>query len=639
MPDRTPTYPDVTGEHPDGLPGLGDPNAAFAGLLQFSRDAIVISDCDGRIVEFNKGAEVMFGWDRADVIGKSVGDMIVPHDLRAGHEAGMARLRAGGTHRVIGAPVEMRALRRSGQEFPCELVLSEIDLADTKLFAAILRDITGLRAALDEQRRMTDFLQSIFDDQTEVIFHFDAERRLTFANLAAVRLYGLTLEEMRGQHVFDDVHPDVLARLEAELDALTPEAPTIRSTDPKVLPDGRTRWMDFTNRALFDADGNTRGLLTVGRDVTERVQAEAALKASEERFAAFMHHAPLGMYLKDENGIYLMANPEMNHVFERPTADILGQHARDLFDPEFAAMIEDTDQQVLQSSRAIVTEQHNPDQDRYEWTLSVRFPVPSAEVDRTMVGGFNIDITPIKLAEEDLAEARAALFQNEKMNALGEFAAGVVHELNNPLMILAGQAEMLAEEAVDGPLAERAKKIEEVVARCGRIARSFLSMARRTPPRRDVLDVADIVTATLDVAGPALRRAGINLTYKNTALPFTVLGDADQLQQVLLNLILNAQQALADVPTGKRDINLETGPADDDHSVKIDVSDSGAGVPTEKVYQIFEPFVTTKSPQGGTGLGLSISRQMIEAQGGTLELVPSSSGARFRITIPASQDL
>jgi PAS domain S-box-containing protein len=612
----------------------GFPSAYVAGLVLSSPDAIILTDADGRIVEFNSSAEEMFGWARSAALGRRVGELVVPERFRAAHEAGMARVRAGGERHVIGRRVEMPALRESGEEFACELALSAFDIGGQTLFAAIIRDASGLRAALEEQRRAAAFLQSIFDDQTEVIFRFDADLRLDFANDAAIRLYGQPLQDMRGRHVFEDVEPDVRPRLERELAALTPERPTIRAVDPKRLPGGEVRWLDWTNRALFDAAGRRVGILCVGRDVTETVRAQAEREEAERRFAAFMRHAPVGMYLKDAAGRYVIANPEMEHVFGRPVPEVLGLGARDLLPAELVEVIEAADRDVLENGRSSAIEEHLPGVDRYEWTLVVRFPVPGPEGQEPMIGGFDIDITRIKKAEAELARMRGGLSRVDKMNALGAFAAEVVHELNNPLTILAGQAELLEEEAAGGPLAERAAMICRVVDRCGRIARSFLDVARRPAPERVALDLPGLVGTTLEVVSHALRGAGIEVIRRaGEGLP-PVAADPDQLQQALLNLMLNAQQALAEVE-GTRRIVVETRAGEDGATAIVEISDTGPGIPDELRARIFEPFYTSKAGAGGTGLGLSISRSAIEAQGGRLVLVPTERGACFRIILPA----
>jgi PAS domain S-box-containing protein len=175
---------------------------------------------------------------------------------------------------------------------------------------AVGRDVTERRRAEAALRVSEELLRAIVDDQTELVCRFDAGFRLVFSNKAHARLFGLTPEEIVGLDLFEGVPERLREGLRAELLALTPERPVHHGVNEKVGPGGEVRWFEWVNRALFDASGRRVGLQAVGRDVTEQHLAEAALRASEARLAAFMEHAPVGMYLKDLDGRYLTVNPE-----------------------------------------------------------------------------------------------------------------------------------------------------------------------------------------------------------------------------------------------------------------------------------------------------------------------------------------
>ena len=181
-------------------------------------------------------------------------------------------------------------------------------------------------AALEESREL---LRAIVDDQTEVVTRYDADFKLVFCNAAHARtFFGREPAEVVGRDLFEAMPERRRDGLRAALLGLTPGRPVHRGANEKVLPSGEVRQFEWVNRALFDADGRLTGFQAVGRDVTEQHRAEEALRASEARLAAFMEHAPVGMYLKDLDGRYLMLNPEMGRVFGRPAAGLLGRGAR-----------------------------------------------------------------------------------------------------------------------------------------------------------------------------------------------------------------------------------------------------------------------------------------------------------------------
>jgi two-component system NtrC family sensor kinase len=258
---------------------------------------------------------------------------------------------------------------------------------------------------------------------------------------------------------------------------------------------------------------------------------------------------------------------------------------------------------------------------------------------------------------------------------MGTLLAGVAHELNNPLAIVMGRASLLEEKAAEGPqgspgasqLAADARRIREAAERCGRIVRTFLNMARHKPAERSPVQLNDIVRAAADMLGYTLRSHGITIDLQLADTLPEVQADGDQLGQVVLNLIVNAQQALAAVQ-GPRRVSLATGVelprgregagpsrADEGRSrpretrVWLRVSDTGPGVPPADGDKIFEPFFTTKAAGLGTGLGLSVSRSIVREHGGDLTLETSGTGigtgrgkeggATFRLSLPVSGQL
>jgi PAS domain S-box-containing protein len=377
------------------------------------------------------------------------------------------------------------------------------------------------------------------------------------------------------------------------------------------------------------------------REVAERTwatlqhaRAEERLRESDALLAAFMANAPVGMYLKDEQGRYVLANAGMERIFGRPPQEALGRTATELFGEALDQKILDQDAVALMEGRAQVAEQHSPGTEDGSWTMVIRFPVDLGAQGKR-IGGFAIDITEQKQAEAELARSREALYQSEKLTALGSLLAGVSHELNNPLSVVVGQSTMLEEDAEGSLYAARAAKIRTAAERCARIVQAFLAMARQKPPERTRVDVNAVIKAALELTDYGARTAGI-IVERDLAPGLPLLdGDADQLHQVLANLFVNAQQALQDQP-GERRLRVVSRPGAEPGMIELEIADSGPGVSPEFRRRVFEPFFTTKPAGVGTGLGLSFSLGVVEAHGGTLELLEPEKGAAFRLTLPAA---
>jgi len=269
---------------------------------------------------------------------------------------------------------------------------------------------------------------------------------------------------------------------------------------------------------------------------------------------------------------------------------------------------------------------------------------------------FSRDLTALKLHEHDLAQKvkeleaaaalkavleqqREALRRSEKLAAMGSLLAGVAHELNNPLAIAMGRAAQLEEHCTTPELRAEARRIREATERCGRIVRTFLNMARDGGGRRAGANLNEVVASAAELLHYVYHTHGIALEQRlDPALPALEM-DADQVGQVIMNLLVNAQQALAD-HEGPRRVTVTTGTdvANGGRASRVwlRVFDSGPGVAPELRERIFETLFTTKAPGLGTGLGLSLSRSLARAHDGDLSLEPDAPGrgASFLLTLP-----
>jgi PAS domain S-box-containing protein len=203
------------------------------------------------------------------------------------------------------------------------------------------------------------------------------------------------------------------------------------------------------------------------------------------------------------------------------------------------------------------------------------------------------DLTERKLAEAELAHQRERLHQSEKLSALGELLAGVSHELNNPLSVLVGQAQMLQETAPDATVKARAEKIGKAANRCARIVKTFLAMARQEPTEAELVDMNEVVDAALEITAYSLRTSGIEVSLRMAKELPLIAADPDQMRQVLTNLIVNAQHALQDVE-GPRKLRISSSYRKLKREIVIKVKDNGPGIPEAVRSRIFEPLFTTK---------------------------------------------
>jgi PAS domain S-box-containing protein len=228
---------------------------------------------------------------------------------------------------------------------------------------------------------------------------------------------------------------------------------------------------------------------------------------------------------------------------------------------------------------------------------------------------------------------REQLVRSERLSAIGELVSGVAHELNNPLQTVIGTLDILLNQPTDPAIRGDLERARHEGGRAGRIVRNLLAFARRSPNERLLVDINEIVQSAVNVRTYELRMAGIEVREDYAPNLPLVLANRDEIQQVVANLMINAQQAMTAADgRGVLDIRtfMEGGQA------AVEVRDTGPGVAPELATRIFEPFVTTKETGSGTGLGLSLSFGIANAHGGSLELGPTDRGACFRLTLPGA---
>jgi two-component system NtrC family sensor kinase len=400
-------------------------------------------------------------------------------------------------------------------------------------------------------------------------------------------------------------------------------------------------------------DGVPQATVVMSLDLTElkRRDAElsakvAELEATEALKSSIFDNAMAALVSTDETGHIVEFNPAAVIMFGIAREQALGRSVAEVMIPPRLRSAHDAGM-----ARVTAGGEQRVMGRRLEMAAlradGSEFPIEML-LWRTAVGSQTFytaslfDLSERETAKGEIERQREALRQSEKLTAMGSLLAGVAHELNNPLSIVMGRASLLAEKLSDNPLATDAQRIHEAAERCGRIVRTFLNMARSRPANRSEVALNDLATAAVDMLGYVLRSHGIAVTLDLLPGLPPVKADADQIGQIVLNLIVNAQQALGARDHGRR-LTVSTGltpMTDGDRRrtprVWMRVRDNGPGIPTELRERVFEPFFTTKVEGVGTGLGLAVSRSIARDHGGELTLQDDGDGACFCLQLPVS---
>lgn len=451
----------------------------------------------------------------------------------------------------------------------------------------------------------------------------DLLRNVRYANPAAHELFGVARGDLVGCAVDDLIPPESLAEVTRRHAAATKGEPQHYETE--VIGPGGERRVVAVQSAPLEEDGSITGSIASLLDITEEKRARVASAALDARYQRLVETAADAIFTIDHDGRFTSVNKAMEFVMERKKEDLLGHHFREILHGEMAAAAEQLFAQNRRGKRA---------------RTQLAYPMRSGETRYGSVttapiiehgevtGGVGImrDVTE----ERRLAEQ---LLQREKLAAIGQLVSGVAHELNNPLAGILAFAQLL--EGVPQSAEEQRDALETIqreAKRAAKIVANLLLFARQRSPERSETDLNQVLRDTLELRRYVLRTQQVEVvTQFDESLPRT-WADAFQLQQVALNLITNAEQALR-THDGAKCITLAT--RQREGFLEMTVSDTGPGIPSTQLDQVFNPFFTTKAVGEGTGLGLAISDGIVRQHGGTIRVDSrEGAGATFTIELP-----
>ncbi|MBW1920814.1 MAG: Cache 3/Cache 2 fusion domain-containing protein [Deltaproteobacteria bacterium] len=472
---------------------------------------IIALDFYGNIIEFNKGAEKLFGWKKEELINReNIGITILPADREKGIQEQMSKR----TRKEGVCEMEMNRIRKNGEIFPVLTTVTAIKDPSGKTvgFVEIIRDLTERKSLERELRETKDFLENIMESSVDGILTTDLKGKLTYTNRAMEDMLQYSRDEVLGTHI-----------------------------------------SRFYVRGIQEA----REIMALLRSVERAENYEMEVKRKD------------GTVLTILTSLFLLRNEQ---------GEVIG------------------------------------------------------------TAGIFKDITEQKLLQEKLKAAQARMVEASKMRALGELVAGVAHELNNPLMASQILLHVILENLPkDFPERERLELIGKCNDRIEKIVEHLREFSRQTEPVFKLIDINLPVENALMITEQQLLNHGINVVRKlSKGLP-PVEGDLNQLEQVFLNLISNARDALDDTE-GAKQLTISSGLVEERGTqwVTVAVKDNGVGISPENLDRVFEPFFSTKPVGRGTGLGLSLCYGIIEAHKGRIEINSyQGQGTEVRILLPA----
>jgi PAS domain S-box-containing protein len=482
-------------------------------IIDTALDAVVTMDAAGTITSWNKQAEVIFGWNPSEAIGRRMSEVIIPLDQRAAHERGLRHFLATGEGPLLGRRIEVTAIRRGGAEFPVELEAIPMKSGGDWIFSAFIRDITESKRAEEKLRDSELNLRRMTETIPEMLWSATADGAIDYCNTRLLDYSGLSAKEVMGNGWVKLIHPD------------------------DVESAART-WMSC-------------------------VRSGEAYQVEVRTF-------------------------------------------------------------------------HAPDR-TYRWCMTSALPLLDADGRILKWHGTVVDMHDWKQAQETLRNTQAELANMARAMTMGQLTASIAHEVNQPLSgVITNASTCLRMLDADPANIEGARETARRIIRDGNRASDVITRLRALFSKRQVTtEPVDLNEATREVIAlllSKLQRDNVSLRSELADDLPLVTGDRVQLQQVIMNLLQNAKDAMNEAFDRSRELLIQTEQDEADH-VRLTVRDSGIGLDPGTVSRLFDPFYTNKN--GGMGIGLSVSRSIIENHGGKIWAKPNEGpGATFSFSIP-----
>jgi PAS domain S-box-containing protein len=372
----------------------------------------------------------------------------------------------------------------------------------------------------------------------------------------------------------------------------------------------------------------------------ERKRTQDTLRETQRLIQAIFDNSPAVLHVKNLDGRFLLVNRKFEEIVGLRSEEILGKTAFDLF-PVNARVYHAADREVIETGEALETEKILTTDRGDRIFLATKSLLSDESGKPYALFEISTEITERKKAEAELREMQAELAHLNRVMTVGELTASIAHEINQPLaaIVMNGNAA-LRWLALDPPNLAKARDSAELIIRDGdrasQIINRIRALLKRTPPSKSLLDINEFVLEVVDLTRSELVRNNIRLGVELAGKLPTLPGDRIQLQQVMLNLIANAVEALRAIQDRQRALQISSG-SFVDNAVRIAVSDNGPGIDAQASQHVFNAFTTTKLD--GMGMGLAISRSIIEAHGGRLWTEPNGTfGATFQFTLPIVAD-
>jgi len=609
----------------------------YQAIIRATIEGFWQADMQGHFLDVNEAYCQLTGYNRDELLNMSISD------IEAKETSNEIAQRIRKIKDVGHDRFETRHRRKDGKIVDVEISVNYLPI-DSGRMIVFIRDITERKRVEEQLQQEKDSAQRYLDIAGVMLVANDAEGRVSLINRKGCQVLGYEQEEIIGKNWFDILIPESVRReVKAVFNKLMAGEvePAAYFENPILTRNGEERIIAWHNVILKDGAGNSIGTLSSGEDITERRQGEEALRASEERYRLLAENVRDVIWATDMDFRFTYVSPSVKYLGDRTAEEVMSMSIGELLTPSSQKVAMKTFAEELVMAN---TTPQDPTRSR---TLEVEFlrrdgSTLWAELKMNFIrgpGGRPVgilgvmrDISERKQAEEERRALEQKAQLASRLASVGELAAGVAHEINNPLTGVIGYAELLMEEDVPEHIRSDLEIIHDGARRVADIVKGLLRFARQTKPERTVVDINEIIEVCLRLRAYELDTSNIKVVTNLAPDLRSTIADAGQLQQVFLNLLINAEMEMK-LAHGKGKLVVKTEHAD--NTIRVTFKDDGPGIAKENLEKIFDPFFTTREVGKGTGLGLSICHGIITEHGGRIWAESQSGkGATFIVELP-----
>ena len=508
---------------------------------------------------------------------------------------------------------------------------------DNRLLQSEVTERKQIEEALQRQRTE---LRVLFYWMPAMVWFKDTENRILRVNKRAAEIAGKPVEEIEGKPCLEIFPQEAAKYYSDDLEVIHSGAPKLEIVETLRDRQGKELWIQTDKVPVCDKDGKVIGIVVMAQDITERKRAAEALRQSEEQLRAMFDLASVGIAQADpRTEQWLRVNKKMCEITGYSVGELLQMRVPDITHPE--------DRQSDQEAFERVVRGEAPDYRMEKRYIRKDGTLVWVNVNMTVIRDTAGQPTRTMATIEDITERKrleAQLFQSQKLETVGKLAGGVAHEFNSILTAIIGQSELLLGDLPAGsPLAKNATEISQAAGRAATLTRQLLAYGRKQFLQPETLDLNQVITS-MEGMFRHLMGGDVDVRIVLAEGLRAVKADAGQIEQVIMNLAMNARDAM---PNGGK-LTLETANVSFDQErvgrdpelkpgdyVMLAITDTGAGMSAEVKARAFEPFFTTKGVGQGTGLGLSTCYGIIKQSGGHISVDSEPGrGTTFKIYLP-----